>query len=194
MDSAKLTYMTRRQNEQIEKTVRKERKRLFNFIRKRVNDEDDAEDILQDVFSQLVEAYRGLETIERVTSWLFRVARNKITDLYRKKKPEPIGRRNGGSDDPEAPELMLEDILPDLSNDPEALYMRDMIWAAIEAAIEELPEAQREVFVWHEFEGISFKEIAEFTGDTENALRMRKYHAVQFLRSRLQIFYSEIND
>lgn len=182
--------MAQKQNEKIAETVRKERGRLFNFIRKRVADTDDAEDVMQDVFSQLVESYRGLETIERVSAWLFRVARNKISDLYRKKKPErmPVVRE-GGED---APLVMLEDILPDLSGSPEDLYLREALWEAIEAAVDELPRAQREVFIWHEFEQMSFREIAEFTGESENALRMRKYHAVQFLRQQLEDLYHEL--
>ena len=182
--------MAQKQNEEIADTVRKERGRLFNFIRKRVADSDDAEDVMQDVLSQLVESYRGLETIERVSAWLFRVARNKITDLYRKKKPErmPVAREDGEN----APLVMLEDILPDLGSNPEDMYLREVLWDAIEAAVDDLPEAQREVFIWHEFEQMSFREIAEFTGESENTLRMRKYHAVQFLRRRLEDLYQEL--
>ncbi|HHG83276.1 MAG TPA: sigma-70 family RNA polymerase sigma factor [Bacteroidetes bacterium] len=182
--------MAQKQNDKIADTVRKEGGRLFNFIRRRVADSDDAEDILQDVYSQLVESYRGLETIERVSAWLFRVARNKITDLYRKKKPERLKQRSGSDNGDEI--IMLEDVLPDLSGNPEEIYLREALWEAIEAAVAELPEPQREVFIWHEIEGMSFRALAEFTGESENTLRMRKHYAVRYLRDRLEIFYNEL--
>ncbi|MEM7041147.1 MAG: sigma-70 family RNA polymerase sigma factor [Bacteroidota bacterium] len=190
MDSAERIHMAQEQNDQIDRTVRKEGGRLLNFIRRRVRDDEDAQDIFQDVFSQFVEAYRRLEGIERVTSWLFRVARNKISDLYRKRKPEPVSRHRESDSETTTPSL--QDILPDLSGNPEDLMMRDAIWEAVMEALDELPTAQREVFVWHEFEGIQFREIAEFTGETENTLRMRKYHAVQNLRQRLAYLYNEL--
>ncbi len=184
------TDMVAGQNIGIEKTVRTERDRLLNFIRKRVRYEDDAQDILQDVFWQLVEAYRRLETIERVTSWLFQVARNKIADSYRKKSPETSLRTvaEGG----EGTEVDLEDILPDFSESPEELVIRDAIWTELEAAVDDLPQSQHDFFIWHEFEGMSFHEMSELTGETENALRLRKHYAVRSLRRRLESLYNEI--
>ena len=183
------TDMVAGQNIRIEKTVRTERDRLLNFIRKRVRYEDDAQDILQDVFWQLVEAYRRLETIERVTSWLFKVARNKIADGYRKKRPEALPRTAAQRE--EGLEMSLDD-LPDLTESPEELYIRDVIWNEIEAAVEELPQPQREVFIWHEFEGMSFRDMSELTGETENALRLRKHYAVRSLRTQLESLYDEL--
>jgi RNA polymerase sigma factor (sigma-70 family) len=180
------------QNERIEQTVRKDGGRLLNFIKRQVRDDDDARDIFQDVFSQLVETYRGLESIERVTSWLFRVARNKIADLYRRQKPLPASRQQVASEDEGIPSVSWMDILPDFGANPEELLHNTSIWEAIEAALDELPETQRDVFVWHEFDGLSFREISEQTGETENTLRMRKYHAVQSLRERLAAYYMDI--
>ncbi|HEX2899648.1 MAG TPA: sigma-70 family RNA polymerase sigma factor [Bacteroidia bacterium] len=181
--------MAEAQNEKIEETVQKEGGKLLNFIKRQVRDDDDALDIFQDVFSQLTETYRGLETIERVGAWLFRVAKNKIADLYRRKKPLPASRQQAIVDEDGAPTLSLMDILPDLNGNPEEQLLRASIWTAIEAAIDELPEHQRFVFVSHEFEELSFRELAELTGETENTLRMRKYHAVQYLRARLAEWY-----
>ena len=185
MDAVVTDTMTDQQNAEIERTVRTETGRLFNFIRKRVRHDDDAQDILQDVFWQLIEAYRRLETIDRVTSWLFRVARNKIADSYRKPKASFRTEREGM-------ELNLEDFLPDLSENPEESYMRDVIWNEIEIALEELPQPLRDVFIWHEFEGMSFRDMSELTGDTENALRLRKHYAMRSLRARLKSLYNEI--
>ncbi len=188
MDAVVSNAMTDQQNTEIERTVRTERGRLFNFIRKRVRHEDDAEDILQDVLWQFIEAYRRLETIERVTSWLYQVARNKIADSYRKKKPEAsLQTAKGG----ESTEVDFEDILSDFSEGPEELVIRDAIWNEIEVAVDELPPSQREVFIWHEFEGMSFREMSELTGETENALRLRKHYAMRLLRTRLESLYNE---
>ncbi len=184
------TDMVAGQNSDLEKTVRTERDRLLNFIRKRVRYEDDAQDILQDVFWQLVEAYRRLETIERVTSWLFKVARNKIADGYRKKRPEALPHT--AADRQEGTAANLDDILPGSTESPDELYMRDVIWNEIEAAVEELPRPQREVFIWHEFEGMSFRGMSELTGETENALRLRKHYAVRSLRRRLESLHDEL--
>ena len=190
MDALATDTMTDQQNAEIERTVRKESGRLFNFIRKRVRQDDDAQDILQDVFWQLIEAYRRLETIERVTSWLFQVARNKIADSYRNTRPQASFRTEGARE--EGMELSLEDFLPDLSENPEESYIRQAIWDEIEIAVEELPQPLRDVFVWHEFEGMSFRDMSELTGDTENALRLRKHYAVRSLRERLESLYNEI--
>ena len=186
MDAVFPEAFASRQNIEIEETIRKERPRLLNFIRTRVPTEDDAQDILQEVLGQLIEAYRGLETIDRVSSWLFRVARNKITDAYRRRKPEAglqmLGAREHGSG------MGLEDV-PTPTEDPEALYMRETIWHAIEAALKELPRAQRQAFVLHELESMSFKDISELTGETENSLRLRKHHATRALRAKLASLY-----
>ena len=189
MDAVVANTMTDQQNAEIERTVRTESGRLFNFINKRVRDPDDAEDILQDVFWQLIEAYRKLETIERVTSWLFQVARHKIADRYRRAKSVVVV---GKAEREERTELNLEDFLPDVSENPETSYIRDVIWDEIEIAVEELPRPLRDVLIWHEFEGLSFKEMSELTGDTENALRLRKHYAMRSLRARLEFLYNEI--
>lgn len=191
MDTSVISKIARQQDEVIEKTVIQERGRLLNFIRKRVANDEEAEDILQDVFFQFVEAFRAIESIERVTSWLFTVARNKITDRYRKKKPEPL-RRNIAQRDPDEEALMLEDILPDSAHDQDDELMRTVILNAIDEALAELPEVQRKVFVWHEFEDKSFKEIAAITGDSVNTLLSRKRYAILHLRARLQVLYNEL--
>ena len=163
MDAVVTDTMTDQQNAEIERTVRTESGRLFNFIRKRVRHDDAAQDILQDVFWQLIEAYRRLQTIERVTSWLFQVARNKIADSFRNTKPQPSFRTEAERE--EGMELNLEDFLPDLSENPEESYIRDVIWNEIEIAVEELPQPLRDVFIWHEFEGMRHR--ASFYVDTD---------------------------
>lgn len=180
------------QDKAIRETVNRERGRLFRFIRDRVPETEDAEDILQDVFSELVQAYRTMQSIERVTSWLFTVARNRITDLYRKKKPVAESRlASVGGDDDDTP-LTLSQILPDFSSMPDDELMRQAVWDQLEAALDELPATQREVFVLHEFEDMSFKEIAEKTGVGQNTLLSRKRYAVLHLRERLQELYDEL--
>jgi RNA polymerase sigma factor (sigma-70 family) len=163
--------------------------RLLGFIRKRVNNEADAEDILQDVWYQLT-ATVDTEPIERVGSWLFTVARNKITDRYRKKKPELLEDIITVED--EEGNISFKDILLDNSNNPETEYLRSLFWETLNESLQELPEDQRNVFVWNELEDIPFKEIAERTGEKVNTLISRKRYAVLFLRERLQILYSEI--
>lgn len=190
MESANHLDMAESQNSRISQAVRKEGARLLGFIRRQVNDVEDAQDILQDTFFQLTESERSLETIERVAAWLFRVAKNKIADFYRKKKPVTESRLSKKHEGEEFFETSLFDILPSTGMGPEELLERETIWVAIEAALEDLPTAQREVFVWHELEGVSFKEIAEWTGETENTLRLRKYQAVQSLRQMLAIYYN----
>jgi len=189
MDAVVSNAMADQQNTEIEKTVRTKRGRLFNFIRKCVQHEDDAEDILQDVFWQFIEAYRRLETIEHVTSWLFQVARNKIADSYRKKSPDASRQTVAQG---EWMEVDLADIFSDFPKNPEGLVIRDAIWNELEAAVDDLPRSQSEVFIWHEFEGMSFREMSELTGETENALRLRKHYAVRALRRRLESLYNEI--
>lgn len=172
----------------VEKAYLTERKRVFDFIRRRVRTEEDAEDILQDVFYQLASGYNVTQPIENLAAWLFTVARNKITDMYRKKKPELLP---GDYDSPEL-SLNLADILPDNSQEPDAVQWRAMVWEQLEEALDELPQEQRDAFVMHELEGKSFKEMAEATGEPINTLLSRKRYAVLFLRERLQEIYNEL--
>jgi RNA polymerase sigma factor (sigma-70 family) len=188
-DATSLERMAHEQDERISEVVKREQSRLRNFIRRRVPDPRDAEDILQDVFYELVEANRLLMPIEHVTGWLFRVARNRITDLFRKKKPESFSDTAVADSDDEL--LQFEDLLPSPDAGPEALYARNVLLAELELAVEELPEEQREVFVAHELQGCSFKEIAAETGVSVNTLLSRKRYAVLHLRERLQDIYDE---
>ncbi len=169
--------------------VKREQSRLGNFIRRRVPDPRDAEDILQEVFYELVEANRLLMPIEHVTGWLFRVARNRITDLLRKKRPESF--TEAAAADEEGEFLQLEDLLPSPDAGPDALYARSVLLDELEFALDELPDEQREVFVGHEFEGRSFKEMAAETGASVNTLLSRKRYAVLHLRERLRSIYEE---
>ena len=184
-----LERMALEQDQRISEVVKREQSRLRNFIQRRVPDPLDAEDILQDVFYELVEANRLLMPIEHVTGWLFRVARNRITDLFRKKKPEPFSDADLVDDDGEL--LRMEDMLPSPDAGPEALYARTVLLDELELALDELPDEQREVFVAHEFEGRTFKEMAAESGVTVNTLLSRKRSAVLHLRERLQSIYDE---
>ncbi len=177
------------QNRQLSEIVAKERERLRNFIRRRVHDPSDTEDIIQEVFFELVEANRLLMPIEHVTAWLFRVARNRITDLFRKKKPELFSDTEFNGEDGE--ELRIEDLLPSRDAGPEALYIRSILLEELQLAIEELPVEQRQVFIAHELEGRSFKEMAAETGVSISTLLSRKRYAVLHLRDRLQDIYEE---
>src|SRR3989449_6831176 len=177
------------QDQRISEAIGREHARLRNFIRRRVPDPRDAEDILQDVFYELVEANRLLMPIEHVTGWLFHVARNRITDLFRKQRPESFSDAVVADDDDEL--LQLEDLLPSPDAGPEALYARNVLLEELELAVDELPEEQREVFVAHELEGRSFKEMAAETGVSVNTLLSRKRYAVLHLRERLQSIYDE---
>jgi RNA polymerase sigma factor (sigma-70 family) len=188
-DAAGLERMALEQDKRISEVVRREQSRLLNFIRRRVPNPGDAEDILQDVFYELVEANRLLMPIDHVTGWLFRVARNRITDLFRKKKPESFSDSAVVDEDDEL--LQLEDLLPSPDAGPEALYARSVLLDELELAVDELPEEQREVFVAHELEGRSFKEMAAGTGVSVNTLLSRKRYAVLHLRERLQDIYDE---
>jgi RNA polymerase sigma factor (sigma-70 family) len=188
-DVASVAAMALEQDRRISEVVGREKSRLWNFIRRRVPDARDAEDILQDVFYELVEANRLLMPIEHVTGWLFRVARNRITDLFRKKKPESFSDTAAEQDDGEL--LRLEDLLPSPAAGPEALYARGVLLEELEVAVGELPEEQREVFIAHELEGRSFKEMAAGTGVSVNTLLSRKRYAVRYLRGRLQSIYDE---
>ena len=177
------------QDQRISEVLGREQSRLRNFIRRRVRDPRDAEDIFQEVFSELVEVNRLLMPIEHVTGWLFRVTRNRIIDLFRKKQPESFNEIAVSNDEGEA--LRFEDLLPSPDAGPDALYARQVLLDAIELAIEELPDEQREVFVAHELEGLSFKEIAAETGVSVNTLVARKHYAVLRLRKRLRNIYDE---
>src|SRR5206468_4385518 len=188
-DAAGLEHMALEQDQRISEVVKREQSRLRNFIRRRVPDPRDAEDILQDVFYELVEANRLLMPIEQVTGWLFRVARNRITDLFRKKKPESFSDTAVADEDDEL--LRLEDLLPSPDAGPEALYARNVLLDEFELAVDELPKEQREVFVAHELEGRSFKEMAVETGVSVNTLLSRKRYAVLHLRERLRSIYDE---
>lgn len=171
--------MTR--DQQIVDVVEREQSRLRGFIRGRVRDPRDAEDVLQDVFSELVEANRRLMPIEHITGWLFRVARNRIIDLFRKKRDESL-------------DLELEELLPSTDAGPDAEFARAILLDELEAAIDELPKEQRDVFIAHEIDGVSFKALAEATGVNINTLLSRKRYAVLHLRSRLQRAYDELVD
>ena len=181
--------MALEQDRQLFEVVRREQSRLLNFIRRRVPDPRDAEDILQDVFYKLVEANRLLMPINDVTGWLFRVARNRITDAFRKKQPQ--GFRNVPAADRNDEQLDFEDLLPSPDAGPEAIFTRNVLLDELALAIEELPAEQRDVFVAHELEGRSFKEIAAATGVSVNTLLSRKRYAVLHLRERLRNIYDE---
>jgi RNA polymerase sigma factor (sigma-70 family) len=181
--------MALEQDQRISEVVKREGSRLRNFIRRRVADPRDVEDVLQDVFYRLVEANRLLMPIDHVTGWLFRVARNRITDLFRKKKPELFS--DAAVEDEDGELLQIEDLLPSPDAGPEALYVRNLLLDELELALDELPDEQREVFVAHELDGRSFKELAEETGVSVNTLLSRKRYAVLHLRKRLQSIYDE---
>ena len=183
-------WMRAEQDQRISEAVSRERGRLRNFIRRRVRDEADAEDILQDVFYELVETYRLMKPVEQVGAWLFRVARNRIIDLFRKRKPETLESEIAGAA-AEGETLTLEDLLPSPDAGPEAAYARSVLLEELDAALDELPEGQREVFVAHELEGRSFKDLAAETGLSVNTLLSRKHYAVIHLRERLRAVYDE---
>ena len=190
MDEAlRKQWMMAEQDDRISEAIDRDKTRLRNFIRRRVADPSDAEDILQEVFYELVETYRLMKPIEQVGAWLFRDARNRITDLFRKRKPE------ASTNDPVAEEegefLTLEDLLPSRDAGPEAAYARTVLLAELEDALEELPDEQREVFLAHEIEGRSFKDLAAETGLSVNTLLSRKHYAVIHLRERLRAVYDE---
>ena len=190
MDEAlRKQWMMAEQDERISEAIDRDKTRLRNFIRRRVADPSDAEDILQEVFYELVETYRLMKPIEQVGAWLFRVARNRITDLFRKRKPD------ASTNDPVVAEegefLTLEDLLPSRDAGPEAAYARTVLLEELEDALAELPEEQREVFLAHEIEGRSFKDLAVETGLSVNTLLSRKHYAVIHLRERLQEVYDE---
>jgi len=176
------------QDRRISEIVAQEGARLRNFIRKRVPNEADAEDLLQEVFYELIQAYRLMEPVERWSAWMFQVARNRIIDLFRKKKLESIETGPVAASE-EGDPLFLEDVLPSPDAGPAAAYVRTVLLNEIEEALEELPKEQRDAFMAHEIEGESFKEMAARTGATVNALISRKHYAVLHLRRRLQAIY-----
>ena len=177
------------QDRRISEVMAEQGSRLRNFIRKRVPNEADVEDLLQDVFYELVEANRLLMPIDHLTGWLFRVARNRIIDLFRRKRPENFSEVAVRDEDGELFEI--EDLLPSPDAGPNALYVRNLLLDELEAALDELPDEQREVFVAHEFEGRSFKELSAESGVSVNTLLSRKRYAVLHLRERLQTIRDE---
>jgi RNA polymerase sigma factor (sigma-70 family) len=177
------------QNRRISEVIERERRRLLHFIRRRVDDEGDAEDILQDVFHELIEAYRLVQPIEQVGAWLYRVARNRIIDRFRRKKPESLSDAAVSAAEDDV--YLLEDLLPSPDLGPEAAYARSVLLEELDAALGELPASQRDVFIAHEIEGRSFKELAEATGLSINTLLSRKRYAILHLRRRLQAIHDE---
>jgi RNA polymerase sigma factor (sigma-70 family) len=192
MNEALIDGMAPERDQRIAEAVKLEGARLRNFIRRRVPDEMDAEDILQEVFYELVEADRMMKPIEQLSGWLYRVARNRITDLFRKKRPEALA--NDPVTDTDGESLRLQDMLPSPDAGPEAAYARTVLIEELDAALNELPEEQRQAFVAHEIEGQSFKELAEATGTSVNTLILRKHRAVVHLRKRLEAIYDEFEE
>ena len=191
-----VNWMTMEQDGRISQIVDREGGRLRRFIRRHLADSPDVEDVLQDVFFELVEADRLMQPIEEVGAWLFRVARNRITDLFRKRKTVALSQTltEGSADDPDADGLLLEDLLRSQEAGPDVVYARGVLLDELDAALDELPDEQREVFVAHELEGVSFRELAAETGESVNTLLSRKYYAVQRLRRRLQDIHEEFRD
>jgi RNA polymerase sigma factor (sigma-70 family) len=179
-------------DQRISEAIKRERPRLQNFIRKSVPNRSDAEDILQEVFYELVETYRLMRPIEQVGAWLFRVARNRITDLFRKKSAEALSGPIAGAETGDA--VTLEELLRSREQGPEAAYARSVLLEELDEALNELPDEQREVFIAHELDGRSFKEIAAETGCSVNTLLSRKHYAVRHLRRRLQAIYDEFKE
>src|SRR6516225_1332752 len=179
------------QDPRISEAISRDESRLREFIRRRVSEPGDAEDILQDVFYELVEAYRMMKPVEQVTAWLFRIARNRIIDLFRKRRFEGLGTGPVTLSEDGEP-LLLTDLLPSRDEGPEAAYARTVLLEELDEAVEELSEEQREVFMAHEIQGYSFKEIAEQTGISVNTLLSRKHYAVLHLRQRLRAIYDEL--
>jgi RNA polymerase sigma factor (sigma-70 family) len=190
MDQAlRKQWMMAQQDQQISEAISRDESRLRNFIRKRVADQGDAEDVLQDVFYELVELYRMMKPVEQVTAWMFRVARNRITDLFRKKNREGLRNEPAVTEDGEV--RWLEELLPSPDAGPEAAYARSVLAEELDDALDELPDEQREVFLAHELMGYSFKELAAQSGVSVNTLLSRKHYAVLHLRQRLQAIYDQ---
>ncbi len=178
------------QDQRISEAIEREQSRLRNFIRRRVADREDAEDVLQDVFYELVEAYRMMKPVEQITAWLYRVARNRIIDLFRRKEREAL-RNEPAAIMEDGETLQLEELLPSPDAGPDAAYARRVLLEEVDAALDELPDEQREVFIAHELMGYSFKELAAQTGVGINTLLSRKHYAVLYLRERLQAIHDE---
>ncbi len=187
-----LIEMTENQNDSIGEVIQDYGKRLFSFIRNRVSEPEEAEDIFQDVMIELTQSYRMMQPIEKMAAWLYRVARNKITDKYRKKKTYSLEDQQSfrGHDDGE--QLYLQDLLRSNSESSDSKFDKTLIYNAIESALDELPVEQRNVFIQHELEGKSFKEIADETGLSINTLLSRKRYAILALRKNLQELYNEL--
>ena len=184
--------MTAEESRFITEVADRESGRLLNFIRKRVGSREDAEDILQEVLYQLLRGFSDIRSTERITSWLFTVARNKITDYFRRKSPVAVSENPVAGREDDGSFLKLEDILPALTGDPEDQMMRDWIWETIERSLDEMPPEQRDVFIWNEFEDRSFREIAERTGEPVNTLLSRKRYAILYLRKQLKQIYDQL--
>jgi RNA polymerase sigma factor (sigma-70 family) len=180
--------MSPKESEKIGAVYKSERKRLLGYIRKRISDEVEAEDILQDIFYQLTIGFNDIRRVESLTAWLYRVADNRITDLFRKRKPVSISYNTNAKNDEDGP-LTLEEILPSLGHLAEDDDIKEMIWEAIEETLSDLPSEQREVFVDNEFEDMSFREISQKTGIGINTLISRKRYAVLALREKLDELY-----
>ena len=194
MDEAlRKLWMATEQDQRISEAIEREQSRLRSFIRRRVADQEEAEDVLQDVFYELIQAYRMMKPVEQVTAWLFQVARNRITDLFRRKnrearRSEPVANTEDGET------LQWEEVLPSPESGPEAAYARRVLLEELDEALEELPATQREVFIAHELLGYSFKEIASQTGVSLNTLLSRKHYAILHLRERLKAIYDEFTE
>lgn len=185
--------MSAEQGQRIAADIAHQRPRLRNFIRKRVANDADVDDILQDVFAELIEAYRLMQPVEHVSAWLFRVAKNRITDLFRRRRTEAISEPPQAEGDDEE-NLSIDELLPSPEAGPEAAYMRSVLLDELDRALNELPAEQQDVFVAHELDGRSFKELAAETGLSVNTLLARKHYAVQYLRRRLQAIHNEFRD
>jgi len=183
--------MTIEQGKRLSAEIERERPRLRNFIRRRVANEADVEDILQDVFSELVEAYGLVQSVEHVSGWLFAVARNRIIDFFRKKKTVSLPESTGADEDER---LGLDQLLPSAEAGPEAAYQRAVLLEELDAALDELPPEQQDVFIAHELEGKSFKQLAAETGIGINTLLSRKHYAVRYLRMRLRAIHDGLNE
>jgi RNA polymerase sigma factor (sigma-70 family) len=195
-EALRVDWMTTEQDGRISEAVEREGRRLRSFIRRRVADAADVEDIFQDVFFELIEAYRLMRPIEEVGAWLFRVARNRITDLFRRRKPVALAQALAtvATDKQLAEAPSLEDLLPSPDGGPDVAYARQVLLDELDAALDELPDEQREVFVAHEIEGVSFRALAAATGVSVNTLLSRKHYAVLRLRRRLQDVHEEFKE
>jgi RNA polymerase sigma factor (sigma-70 family) len=190
-ETAGAAWMSVEQEQRLTADIARERPKLRNFIRRRVADEADVEDILQDVFAELLEAYRLMQPVEQVSAWLYRVAKNRMVDRFRKRKTEAISQVPQDETDES---LSLDGLLPSAAAGPEAAYARGVLLEELEQALSELPVEQRDVFMAHEIDGKSFKQLAAETGVSVNTLLSRKHYAVRSLRQRLQRIHDEFNE